>query len=372
MLRAVVVGPTYPHRGGIAHYTALLASHLNKRHATRVYSFQRLYPQWLFPGRGQFDPGSPLLVHIEANRWLIPWWPPSWWRVQRDWSTWQPTVVVIQWWVPFMAPMTAWLATQARRKGVQVAMLCHNVLPHERSWLDGALVRLALSRADRLIVHGEPDRDRARRLLPNCQVDVVPLPSYAGLRSAAWSRERARSALDLNGQVVLFFGFVRPYKGLIDLLDALPAVLSETDVTLLVVGEIWGKAEEYHARVRALNLEARVKFVDRYVPNDEMEMFFAAADLAVLPYREATGSAVLQLAFGLGVPVVATRTGGMAEAVDDGQTGFLVDPGDVNGLSRAIARFFRENCGPAMRDRIARRSLDAGWDRLIAAIEKGA
>ncbi|HET7088912.1 MAG TPA: glycosyltransferase, partial [Anaerolineae bacterium] len=337
---------------------------------TRVYGFHRLYPSWLFPGRSQLDPSPSPPVDVEARRWLIPWWPFSWRRVQRDWAAWRPDTVVIQWWVPFMAPMTAWLASRARRLGIRVTMVCHNVLPHERSRLDTTLVRMALSRADRLIVHSIVDRTQAQALLPDCAVEVAPFPSYADVRSTVWSRERARAGVGVDGRVLLFFGFVRPYKGLMDLLDALPAVLAELDVTLLVVGEIWGEAESYHDRVKTLGLDSRVRFFDRYVSNDEMAMFFAAADLVVLPYREATGSAALQLAFGFGVPVVATKTGSMAQAVDDGQTGFLVEAGDVNGLSRVIVRFFREGRAAEFRHNIRQNQKRFTWEAVTTAALK--
>ncbi len=368
IVKVALVGPTYPHRGGIAHYTSLLALHLNQCHTARVYSFREQYPSWLFPGRSQLDPSPSPLLEVEARRWLIPWWPPTWRRVQVDWMAWRPDVIVMQWWVPFMAPMTAWLAGRARRLGVRVTMVCHNVLPHERSRLDTALVRMALSRADRLIVHSMLDQAQAQALLPGCAAEVVPFPSYAHFRSAVWSRERARAVVGIDGRVLLFFGFVRPYKGLMDLLDALPAVLAELDVTLLVVGEIWGEAESYHDRVKTLGLDSRVQFVDRYVSNDEMAMFFAAADLVVLPYREATGSAVLQLAFGFSVPVVATKTGSMAEAVDDGETGFLVEPGDVNGLANAIVRFFHEDLSSRFRAIIASQQKRFDWESIANAV----
>jgi glycosyltransferase involved in cell wall biosynthesis len=369
-MKVAVVGPAYPYRGGIAHYTALLAAHLSRAHDTQLYSFRQQYPVWLFPGRSQIDPSSASLVDINARRWLIPWWPISWWRVVRDWNAWQPDRIVMQWWVPFMAPMTAWLVHQARRRKIQVTLICHNVLPHERSRVDMALVRMALCQADRLIVHTTAERDRARALLPKAVIEVVPLPTYVGFESDRWTRDTARAALNIDGRVLLFFGLVRPYKGLIDLIDALPGVLHEIDVKLLVVGEIWGDGDRYRSRVNELNLQSHVRFVDRYVSNDEAAMYFAATDLVVLPYREATGSAVVQLAFGLGVPVVATRAGGMGDVVEDGVTGYLVEPQDVEGLSAAIVRFFREDRSAEFRAAIERGRSRFSWDRLIAAIER--
>jgi glycosyltransferase involved in cell wall biosynthesis len=366
-MKIAIVGPAYPFRGGIAHYTTLLTAHLSAQHETRLYSFERQYPAILFPGRSQIDPSAPV-VPIEARRWLTPWWPLSWRRVTSDWSAWRPERVVIQWWVPFMAPMTAWLLARARQLNIHSTLICHNVLPHEQSRVDQALARWALQRADRLIVHTTAQQALAQKLLPDCHTQVVPLPSYGAFHSEAWTRDRARAHLGLTGNVLLFFGLIRPYKGLLDLIEALPAVLNDVDVKLLVVGEIWGEASVYEARIVELNLQEKVQMIDRYVSNDEAAMYFSAADLAVLPYREATGSAVLQLAFGLGVPVVATRTGGMDEVVEDGVTGFLVDPGDVAGLSRAIGRYFQEDRSDAWRVAIAQQRNRFGWERLIETL----
>jgi glycosyltransferase involved in cell wall biosynthesis len=367
-MKIALVGPVFPYRGGIAHYTALLTTYFQYQHETRLYSFKQQYPGWLFPGRSQLDPSGTPLAPVTAQRWLIPWWPLSWRRVARDWKAWQPDRVVIQWWVPFMAPMTAWLINRARAEGGQSILICHNVLPHETSRLDKALARLALSHADRLIVHSSAQQALAQTLLPDRLTLVVPHPSYADFRSTTWNRTRAREELGLTGNVLLFFGFVRLYKGLLDLLEALPQVVSEIRVMLLVVGEVWGDDAIYRTRIKELGLEAQVQFVNRYVSNDEAAMYFAAADLVVLPYREATGSGVLQLAFGLGAPVVATRTGGMDEVVEDGVTGFLVEPGDVNGLSRAIARFFREDRATSFRTAIANVPARFEWNGLVDAI----
>src|SRR5512140_1446894 len=128
-MKVAIVGPTYPYRGGIAHYTTLLTAQLSRQCDTRLYSFQQQYPNWLFPGRSQIDPSDQPLAPIEARRWLIPWWPFSWRRVVNDWKVWQPDRVVVQWWVPFMAPMTAWLVSCARRLNIHSTLICHNVLP---------------------------------------------------------------------------------------------------------------------------------------------------------------------------------------------------------------------------------------------------
>ncbi len=369
-VKIALVGPAYPFRGGIAHYTDLLSAHLTHAHSVRVYSFQQQFPGWLFPGRSQFEPGPGPTDPAETVRWLVPWWPLSWVRVTDDWARWGAELIVFQWWVPYMAPMTAWLVRAAARRSLPTVAICHNVLPHERGRLDVAAVRLALGHIGALLVHSSPDAHKAHNLLPGKPVRTVPMPRYGFRTSRPWTREEARAKLAIGGRTLLFFGFVRPYKGLLDLLEAMPAVVKNCKASLLVVGEIWGNPELYHQRVRQLGLEHHVSFVDRYVPpNDEAAAYFAAADLAVLPYRDATGSGAAQLALAAGVPVVATRAGGLADAIDDGVTGFLVEPGDVAGLAAAIERFFVEERAADFRRAIQDQHQRFSWSSISQAVQ---
>lgn len=367
-MKIAVVGPVYPWRGGIAHYTDLLARHLAGEHAVRVYSFKQQYPRWLFPGRTQLDPGPAPEGAVEALSWLVPWRPGTWARVARDWTAWGAQVIVVQWWVPFMAPMTGWLLRRARGRGVPAVAICHNVLPHERGPLDGGLARLALAAATGLVVHAEGEAQAAQALLPGQPVRVARMPRYDVPGALRRTREQARAELNVQGRVLLFFGFVRPYKGLLDLLAAMPTLVERCQASLLVVGEIWGEAEPYFELVRRLGLERRVRFVDRYVTNDEAAAYFSAADLVVLPYRHATGSAATQLALAFGVPVVATRAGSLPEAIEDKVTGYLVEPGDVAGLAAAIERFFSEERAEDFRRAIEQQHARFAWDNIGRAV----
>jgi glycosyltransferase involved in cell wall biosynthesis len=357
----VIVGPIYPYRGGIAHYTARLAAHLSVEHSVRVVSFRSLYPQWLFPGRSQLEANGAPLTEAMTDYRLIPWWPPSWGVVWRGWAEQKPDLIIVQWWITFMAPMTAWLVDHAHQLGIPVVSVCHNVLPHERGRLDVRLAQWGLGRVDRLIVHSAADRQLAESMFPGKDIRSVPFPQSSPVQSNNWSRDHARAALQVSGRLILFFGFVRPYKGLPDLIEAMPAVLQDGEATLLVVGEIWQTGSQYMRLVDRLGLSNHVQFVDRYVTSDEMAMYFAAADVVVLPYRHATTSAAVQLAFAFGVPVIATRTGSMAEAIDDGVTGFLVEPGDVAGLAAAVQRFFREAWAAPFRAAIAGQRGRFSW-----------
>jgi glycosyltransferase involved in cell wall biosynthesis len=200
----------------------------------------------------------------------------------------------------------------------------------------------------------------------------APLPVHSIAAPADRAAARSRLGLPAGAAVALFFGFVRPYKGLEGLIDALPAVAARVPALQLVVaGEFWQPAGAFLSRAAALGVAGRLRLDDRYVPNEEVGDYFAAADVVVMPYRSATQSGVVTLAAEFGRPVVATRVGGLPEAVEHGVGGLLVPPGDVPALAEALAAVLSD---AALRERLSAGSR-AGisrfdWSQLVAAVER--
>jgi glycosyltransferase involved in cell wall biosynthesis len=371
-VRAAILGPTYPHRGGIAHYTTLLAGALHARHSLSIVSFRRLYPGFLFPGTTQFDtstaPIQPPVPPEPILDSLNPW---SWTRAGSRLRALGPDFLVVPWWHPFFGPALGTASRLARGGGRRPAriFLCHNVSPHEGTPLDRVLTAYGLGGADAFLVHARSEAAKLADLARGRPVRVHPHPSYEIFSESAPGREEARRALGLTGRVLLFFGYVRPYKGLEDLLVALTLARPDAWDRLVIVGEFYEAPERYRALLADPRLRERVNVVNRYVPNEEVARYFAAADVAALPYREATGSGIAQVAFGAGVPVIATRTGGLEEVVEEGVTGLLVPPRDPPALARAIERYFAEDLGPHLRQGVARARHRFGWEGLVEAIE---
>lgn len=368
-----VVGPAHPIRGGIAHHTVGLSRALAMRgHTVRLRSFRRLYPRILYPGSTDPDP-SDVAITYPATHDIDALDPSSWFSTARSVLDGDPDVVVIQWWVTWLAPLSFLIARAARAAGVPVVFLCHNVLPHEpRPW-DRPLARWALSRAASCVVFSAGQEAVMRSLVPGVSTTVAPLGPFDRLPAPTSSREAARGqlAIALDRAVLLFFGFVREYKGLVHLIDALPAIRrSVPAVQLMVVGEFWQDRRIYEQRIQALEVGDLVRLVDRYVKNEEVAMYFAAADLVVLPYIDATQSAVVQTAFAFGAPLVTTSVGGLAESVRHDVEGLVVPPGDSAALASAVERFFLEpGCAQRLRAGALARGRTTGWDELIAAVE---
>jgi glycosyltransferase involved in cell wall biosynthesis len=373
-MKAALVGPIYPYRGGIAHYTAKLYRELIARgHEVALYSFKRQYPRWLFPGQTDRDP-SALKLDAACEYTLDSLNPFTWWATARAIRARRPDALILQWWVPFFAPMWAVLARVARRAGIKVTFICHNVLPHEQRPWDVWLTRKTLGLGDGFVVHSQEEKARLLALLPGRQAEAMPLPVFDMLADQTLARDEARQRLGLpqGAPVLLFFGFVREYKGLRYLLEAMPAIRAElAEVRLLIVGEFWQDKQSYQEQIKRLGIEQSVTIVDQYVSNEEMPVYFAAADVAVLPYTHVTQSAVAQLAFGFGVPVITTRVGGLPEAIVEGETGLLVEPQDARGLAKAITHYF-ETTGfeQRLRENIQRQPGRKGWEQLCCALER--
>jgi glycosyltransferase involved in cell wall biosynthesis len=373
VMRFAVVGPTYPFRGGISHYNTLLCDHLRERHEVGLFSFRRQYPRWLFPGKSDRDssqrslstPNTPILDSVD---------PLSWWRTAQRIVAFRPDLLILHWWVTYwalpFASITAWVS----RHGVPVLYLVHNVLPHERKPWDRLLTRLAMARTDRFIVMSGSEEQQLHDLRPRAMVYRAQLPGGIGTAEARHSvspaEARQQLGLDPSTPVALFFGFVRAYKGLRYLLEAMPQVLAKMRLHLLIAGEFWEGKEECQEIIDHLGLAISVTVVDRYIRNEEVSVYFSAADVVVLPYVGVTQSAVVQLAYAFGKPVITTAVGDLPDIVLHHKTGWIVPPGDAGALADALIGFYSQGWGQSMREAILAREPESSWTVLVELIEQ--
>ena len=369
-MRVALVGPVHPFRGGIAHYTTVLNSELRRKgHDVLLVSFRRQYPRWLFPGRTDRDPSAAVLPAPGALYILDPLNPLTWLKAARTIRAFHPDNLLLQWWQVFWAPVWIVLSLAQAVRRTPVTIICHNVLPHERHWWDRFVTLAVLSFATRAIVGSTAEREELRMLLPHTWAEIVPHPLYDMLATEIISREDARKRLGLAGApVLLFFGFVREYKGLGYLIEALPEMLRECPaLQLIVAGEFWNNRRQYEEQISALGVTRHVMLVDRYIPNEEVGLFFAAADLVTLPYVAATQSGVLQLALGFDRPVVTTRVGGLADGIEEGCDVTLVEPANAHALAQAIMGFLNT---PRSAQGRSRELSKERWEILVNAVTR--
>ncbi|MFF4619740.1 glycosyltransferase family 4 protein [Nonomuraea jabiensis] len=322
-MRIAIVGPTYPYKGGGAQHTTELAHRLAAQgHDVVIESWRAQYPSFLYPGQQTISApeGTPFPKTLRRLDWRRP---DGWVAAGRRLRS--ADLVVLAVLSPVQVPAYLGILYGIRRK-VRTIALCHNVLPHERKPYDEPLMKALLKRVDGVLTHSEQQAGLARGLAGS-PVSVAALPPHLPSTNAEKSTQVHRR--------LLFFGIVRPYKGLDLLLRALP-----DGISLTVAGEFWGGLEETRALVAELGLGDRVELRPGYVAAEDVPGLFARADALVLPYRNATASQNVWLGHEHGVPVIATRVGALADHVTDGVDGLLVEPGDAGALRAAIERFY--------------------------------
>ncbi|XRQ05691.1 glycosyltransferase family 4 protein [Actinomadura welshii] len=326
--RIAVVGPAFPYKGGGAHHTTELAHRLAAAgHDVAIESWRAQYPAFLYPGQQTIsDPeGEP----FPGTRRRLDWRrPDGWYRTGRSLRPYDLVVLAVL--SPVQVPSYLGILSGLRR-GAPVVALCHNVLPHERKPYDAPLMRRLLRKVDGVLVHSEAQAELARGLTGR-PVRVAEMPAHLPVAAAPPPGDgKVRRRL-------LFFGIVRPYKGLDVLLRALAE--GPDDVELTVAGEFWGGLEETRELIRSLDLTSRVELRPGYVPAADVPGLFAAADALVLPYRTATASQNVWMAHEHGLPVIATDVGGFADQIRDGVDGLVCAPDDAASLAGALNRFY--------------------------------
>ncbi len=371
-MRIAIVGPTFPYRGGIAHYTTLLVQHLRQNHEVHLYSYRRQYPRFFFPGNSAPDPSQQALS-VECENTLDPIWPWTWWSTAQRIRRLKPDLLILQWWTPFWTPLLFVLTFWIRRQtDIPILFLCHHIIPPDGGPLDWSLAQFVFRRADGFIVLSEEDFVLLRRGLPTAYIRGTTHPIYDmfSVEPIPPAEARARLGLQEDERVLLFFGFIRRYKGLRYLLQALPEIQKHFPVRLLVVGEFWEDEQNYTDIIAQLGLQDTVTLLNRYVPNEEVSLYFSAADVLVLPYLEATQSGVVQLSFGFECPVIATQVGGLAETIEHNETGLIVPPGNAQALAQAVVAYFEQGMRQRLQQGIREVKGRFAWEHLLRLIEQ--
>jgi glycosyltransferase involved in cell wall biosynthesis len=363
--RLALIGPSNPFRGGIARTTTALAAAVGARGALGAFlTPRRQYPRWLYPGGADIDPRAcPTLETADRCFGVLEPW--TWPTLRQRLTAAAPDAVVVPYWTwawaPVVRAVTSW--------GRPVISVVHNPADHDAGWLERRAARAVLGRCRGFLCHAKSVAATLGASYPGIRSAVHPLPADR-LELPARAAARRRLGVPDDATAFLAFGLLRPYKGTDLLLEAFARLPEGHRAVLLLAGEPWGGlAADLRRRLADPRLGARVIAALRWVPEEEAPTWFAAADVAVLPYRSATGSAVAAQALGAGLPVIASRVGGLAEAVDDGDSGVLVPPGNVAALVGALERMLQ----PSERARLAQGAGQAAagssWDSYAATLE---
>ena len=365
-MKIAMIGPVHPYKGGIAHYTDLLCRALREDgNEVQLYSFKFQYPKLLYK-KPQKDMKSSGFGTNDADFCIHTLNPFNWIKVAGRIKKQKPELIILQWWHPYFAPCFWSICKLLRRE--KILFVCHNVFPHERFPLDRLLTKWTLGCGRYFITQSKMDARDLLSVKHDAVYRVTPHPTYGMFCKQGMSMQKAREQLQIDqGQrVLLFFGFVRKYKGLQYLLEAMK-LLKERDfkVQLWVVGDFGEDKDEYVEQIRRFKIEDQGQMVEGYVPDDEVEKYFAASDLVVLPYLSATQSGIVQIAFGFEKPVLVTEVGGLPDVVTNGKTGYVVEPQSAEMIAEAIMDYYINNRREAFVSQIEKEKDRFSWKTFV-------
>lgn len=370
-MKISLIGPVYPYRGGIAHFTTVLAQQLIvHKHEVQVISFKSQYPKWLYPGKSDKDFSSER-EQVPASYLLTPTSPVSWQQTAHSLLQYEPDLVIFPWWVTIWGPAFSSVLRRLSKAEIPTCFLIHNTIPHEAKPWDRFITRRVFAAVDSFLVMTEKEKTRLLTLFPDApHIQVAPHPVLQLFKPPEDPSNVVRSRLGLPTDVpiLLFFGFVRPYKGLRILIHALKILVDQgAPAYLLVVGEFWEDIEAYRNLISDLDLTERVHIVDSYIPDQEVGDYFIASNLLVAPYVSGTQSAALKSALGVGLPVVVTDvvTDNLIEDLPDRCR--VVASGDPDALAQGIKDQLAK---PMLRMAQVADHFDQSWGRMVNIIEK--
>jgi D-inositol-3-phosphate glycosyltransferase len=368
LTKVTLVGPVFPYRGGIANFTTSLAIELRKAGKdVQVISFSRQYPARLYPGKSDKDP-SPQREQTQAIYSLDPLYPWTWIKAASQINRFKPNLVIFQWWTTFWSPAFLVLSVLLKWMGIRCVFCIHNVIPHESKWYDRFAARAVLGQAKACITLSPKEAHKLTDLLPSMKVFDARLP-VPRIKQALIDMAQARAVAGIapDQLVLLFLGFVRPYKGLSVLLDALSLLKDEGKCPyLLVAGEFWDDLDQYRQQIDRLGIRDQVRIEPNYLSEDQAEVFFRAADAFVAPYLQGTQSAAIKTAMSYGLPVFASDqiAGDLRTDLypirlhQAGNARALAD--SLKGLTRLQKAGTETNNSPA----------SEGWAELVCLIDK--
>lgn len=370
-MKVIILGTAYPYRGGLSAFNERLArQYMAEGHEVEIVTFTLQYPNFLFPGKTQYS-DEPAPADLRIRRMLNAVNPFSWLKTGRYIRRQRPDLVVTKFWLPFMAPALGTANRVAKRKGTRRIAILDNLVPHEKRPGDRMFARYFVGSVDGMVAMSrsvladadlfDPKGRKARTFCPH------PLYDHYG---ETLTRQEALGQLGLReGQrYVLFFGFIRDYKGLDLLLQAMADERMEPlGVKLIVAGEFYGDPKPYHDLIARLDLSSRVAMHTDFIPDHEVNRYFCAADLVAQPYKTATQSGVTQIAFHFERPMLVTNVGGLPEIVPDGKVGFVVEP-QAQAIADAIVRYFSEDWQQRLTEGVRQEKQKYLWTNMTQAI----
>ena len=369
--KVVIIGSAYPLRGGLSNFNERLAEEfLSDGWETSIYTFSLQYPSFLFPGKSQYSTetyNGNVNIRVAINS-VNPF---NWIKVGLKLKKLEPDLVIIKFWIPFMAPCFGTISRIVRsNKRTKVVTIIDNIIPHEKRPGDKILAKYFVNGIDGFVTMSRKvlsDLDIFDRKKPRT---FSPHPIYDNFGVIIEKQEAIRQLdLDESYKYILFFGFIRDYKGLDILLNSMsePEIRNQ-NIRLIVAGEFYTDSATYFDLIKEKGIEDLVIMSNDFIPDSEVNKYFSACDLVVQPYKSATQSGVTQIAYHFNKPMIITNVGGLGEFVPDGEVGFVVEP-DSRKVAKAILSFYKENYERAFIENIITLKEKYSWKYFLGNLK---
>lgn len=365
-MRIALISAFYPYRGGIAQFGAMLYRELEKEHEVVTYTFKRQYPNFLFPGTSQYVTDEDNADPIPSERTVDSINPITFKKTASKINKGTPDIVITQYWMTFFGPAFGSIHKSLKSDVKRLAIL-HNVIPHEKRFFDAPANRFFLKQNDGFVVMSDVVMNDLLSIKPDAKYLRIDHPTYNQF-GRVMAKEEALKSLELpeGKKFLLFFGFIRKYKGLDLLLEALH--LLDEEYHVIVAGEVYGSFEEYQTIIDQYKLQERVHMFTEYISDEEVKIYFSAADVCMLPYKSATQSGITAIAHHFEMPIIATDVGGLKESIEHESTGLIVDRAEGSEIAEAISSFFNEFNPKDMRTAIQQRNAENTWENFSKRI----
>lgn len=362
-MKIAILSTAFPLRGGIAHFNGLLYKELILNHDVTVFTFQRQYPSIFFPGKSQFE-GEEMSEAIPSEQIIDSINPLNWIRAGERIREGSYDVLIFKYWMPFFAPCFGTISRIVKKNNkIKVLVICDNIIPHERKPFDFQLTKYFLNKADYFVVLSETVKKDLLSLYPEAKYNLLPHPVYSNFGDLI-DKAEAKSHLNITAEkIILFFGFIRDYKGLDTLLLAM-SKLKNKKVKLLIAGEFYSDKEKYLKIIQDKNLNDSVILRTDFIPTNEVKYYFSACDAVILPYKTATQSGIVQIAVHFKKPVIATNVGGISEVIKNDETGFIIEKENPEAMAIAIDKFYLENKSAVFSNNMALLSDKYSWQNF--------
>jgi D-inositol-3-phosphate glycosyltransferase len=370
MARIILVGSAYPFRGGLANFNERLIREFNRLgHEAEIVTFTAQYPSFLFPGKSQFIE-EPAPADLKITRLVHSFNPFNWLNVASFIRKKNPDILIFKYWLPFMAPCFGTIARRVKKnKHTKVMAILDNVIPHEKRPGDKSFTNYFLKSCDGFIAMSQNVADDLKKFIPDPNLVLQPHPLYDNFGEAI-SKQQALKHLQLDAafHYLLFFGFIRKYKGLDLLLEAMSdARIRSMSVKAIVAGEFYEDEKPYLEMIRRLGIQDKLILKTDFIPDAEVKYYFSACDGVVQPYHHATQSGVTQIAYQFNKPMIVTNVGGLPELVPNQKTGLVVEP-NAKAIADAIVEFYKERLENSFIQNIQTERQKFSWTRMAEAI----